>query len=1104
MNRLIVPSLALFFLVPLRADTFTVGPGGTHSTIQAAIDAAVGLGGENAVQIQQGIYNELVRVPASMNSGTLAISGGWNAGFSEQMADPALTVISGEMTRRGLEILNQAGRVEVENLTVKECAFNVQAAGVLIQPAFGEVTSAQIRLIDVVITENEMDAGAFSWAAGLHVELGEGDSRVDLRACQIHNNTGKTAATPGAGFFVRGMSTVVLEDSFIRENSLVATSRSWGGGLVVDAADGAQVFLDDSEFSRNSITGADLKVENVDLFGAGFFAQLTGNAALVVTSCDFSENIVNAGLSTGSGGPAQITLNDESLLSFGGNFLTRNETPGANSSGLQVLIRDDSRAQIDSNSMLEDWNDTSSGQGGGIVRVFSGSSATSTFEGNHFRRNRATAPTTINGFEFSLVGSRGLVFGGNTFRDTSLEPAVDVQSEAVRISASDDFSLSARSNLVWGSTGPPGSSQVNVSAFDNAQVILSDWLIAAGNARGLSVSAAGGSRVQATNLTLADHSEMGFRAVGDGTTTLYNSILSGNGQDLFAPNTMLSHNLIDSDPLFVNRFGLDYRLLPGSPAIDAGSNDPPGGLGEFDLDSDDRIFGSTVDIGAYELNEAEELYVFAQAADGVAGNIGFNMGFNVANLGANPMGFTLDFLDDNGQNMELPVQGLAGSETGPAGAQLTGSVTMRLDSGHSVTLETTGVEELKSGYAVLITGEGIGANAVFTRRDVATGTILLEAGVPATMTLQQATVFANSLGNLETGLAVVDGNVGGDAPAGEGLDQIPVRLYDESFNLVDETILEMSGGQHLARFVTQFFPDSEQAAEMRGVVTVESDVPLALVTLRQNDAPGVEYPGEVPTLAAFPVMEGRADMEAAGAAEEVVFYFAQVGAGVAGDIGIEMSLNLANRGMAQAAVLVEFFDDDGNPMELTLGNLGTDSSFQFNLAAGESKVLATGAAGDLKVGYARVTTVAAVAGTAVFSRTHVPTGTLVYESGVPVSTPSEGLGVFVDTSGNRDTGVALVNTAEAAMAGDGPLTLRLYNQLAVLQGEVELELGPGEHVARFVTQLFAEVEGVDEMQGLMTIEGAPLAAVTLRQNDDPAAAFPEDVPTLTAYPVLVP
>ncbi len=42
------------------------------------------------------------------------------------------------------------------------------------------------------------------------------------------------------------------------------------------------------------------------------------------------------------------------------------------------------------------------------------------------------------------------------------------------------------------------------------------------------------------------------------------------------------------------------------------------------------------------------------------------------------------------------------------------------------------------------------------------------------------------------------------------------------------------------------------------------------------------------------------------------------------------------------------------------------------------------------------------------------------------------------------------------------------------------------------------------MQGLMTIEGAPLAAVTLRQNDDPAVAFPEDVPTLTAYPVLVP
>ena len=59
------------------------------------------------------------------------------------------------------------------------------------------------------------------------------------------------------------------------------------------------------------------------------------------------------------------------------------------------------------------------------------------------------------------------------------------------------------------------------------------------------------------------------------------------------------------------------------------------------------------------MDPIEEIYVFAQAADGVVGNVGLNMGFKIANLGVDPMGFTLDFLDDNGEDMELPVQSQA-------------------------------------------------------------------------------------------------------------------------------------------------------------------------------------------------------------------------------------------------------------------------------------------------------------------------------------------------------------------------------------------------------------------------------------------------------------
>jgi predicted outer membrane repeat protein len=65
---------------------------------------------------------------------------------------------------------------------------------------------------------------------------------------------------------------------------------------------------------------------------------------------------------------------------------------------------------------------------------------------------------------------------------------------------------------------------------------------------------------------------------------------------------------VNSDPLFVDAAGGDYRLTEFSPAINAGSNAPfePGGAAEgitTDLGGNDRIFGDTVDMGAYEFQE---------------------------------------------------------------------------------------------------------------------------------------------------------------------------------------------------------------------------------------------------------------------------------------------------------------------------------------------------------------------------------------------------------------------------------------------------------------------------------------------------------------------
>ena len=83
------------------------------------------------------------------------------------------------------------------------------------------------------------------------------------------------------------------------------------------------------------------------------------------------------------------------------------------------------------------------------------------------------------------------------------------------------------------------------------------------------------------------------------------------------------------------------------------------------------------------------------------------------------------------------------------------------------------------------------------------------------------------------------------------------------------------------------------------------------------------------------------------------------------------------------------------------------------------------------------------------------------------------------------------------------MELRLEDASGAELATRELELLAGQHTAQFVTQLFPDVEGIDEMRGLLAISSPfPIIAVTLLQNDDPSNPFPGDVGTLTAFPVL--
>ncbi len=59
----------------------TVGIHGTYSTIDAAIDAALGAGATE-IRVEQGTYVENIGFGPGFVSDDIAITGGWNATFS--------------------------------------------------------------------------------------------------------------------------------------------------------------------------------------------------------------------------------------------------------------------------------------------------------------------------------------------------------------------------------------------------------------------------------------------------------------------------------------------------------------------------------------------------------------------------------------------------------------------------------------------------------------------------------------------------------------------------------------------------------------------------------------------------------------------------------------------------------------------------------------------------------------------------------------------------------------------------------------------------------------------------------------------------------------
>jgi hypothetical protein len=179
---------------------------------------------------------------------------------------------------------------------------------------------------------------------------------------------------------------------------------------------------------------------------------------------------------------------------------------------------------------------------------------------------------------------------------------------------------------------------------------------------------------------------------------------------------------------------------------------------------------------------------------------------------------------------------------------------------------------------------------------------------------------------------------------------------------------------------------------------------------------------------------------------------------------------------------ISFVDENGQPV-------GSGNTIPFQLSGGQSRKFTSTGTGPYGGGFATVTATVALGGTAIFSQFDLG-GRLIAEAGVPSTIASEDQAIFVDTLGGYNVGVAVANQSLAQTT----TILRLLNSSAQTIATTSLNLGPRNHKAAFVTELFP---GAPLLSGTMRVDG------TSQHNELSVVALRFD-PTFSVFTTLPP
>lgn len=218
----------------------------------------------------------------------------------------------------------------------------------------------------------------------------------------------------------------------------------------------------------------------------------------------------------------------------------------------------------------------------------------------------------------------------------------------------------------------------------------------------------------------------------------------------------------------------------------------------------------------YRTRPLFETYL-AQVGDGPPGAGSLQTTVVVSNLTNSTANGELAFFDQEGQPMQLLVNGSMGS-----------SFDFSLDRFSGKSFATSGTSpNVKVGWAKITSNVPVGGTAVFGIRR-ADGTVETEAGVGTSggSSYSVGAVLKTVAGNFDSGIAVV--NVSDQGASAR------ISAYDQNGELVavnDQLLANLPPGHHVARFLSQIFNELS-GQNFDGTIQISGNVPLAAVILR--------------------------------------------------------------------------------------------------------------------------------------------------------------------------------------------------------------------------------------------------------------------------------